>query len=146
LQALTTLNEPVFLECARALAWRTVREGGATDVQRLRYAFRRCLARTPTERESSALLTLLDKESQRFAAGKLNPWDLAADKPGKPPELLNPVGEDGRACKPGQLCLDLVSFHRRLGPPLSAGPIEASLCNGWSTCSCRLPAVGRVAQ
>jgi hypothetical protein len=33
LQALTTLNEPLFMEAARALAWKTVREGG-TDRRR----------------------------------------------------------------------------------------------------------------
>ena len=35
LQALTTLNEPLFLESAQALALRTLREGGATDTERL---------------------------------------------------------------------------------------------------------------
>src|SRR5205807_3297054 len=87
LQALTTLNEPVFLECARALALRTVREGGDTDARRLSYAFRRCLARTPNERESAALLSLLEKETKRFADGKSKPWELAADKPSRPPTL-----------------------------------------------------------
>ncbi len=38
LQALTTLNEPLFVECARALAIRILTDGGATDVQRLTYA------------------------------------------------------------------------------------------------------------
>src|SRR6185369_3711248 len=51
-QALTSLNEPVFLECARALAMRTIREGGATDAERVTYTFRRCVARPPTDRES----------------------------------------------------------------------------------------------
>ena len=45
LQALTTLNEPVFLEAARALAAHTLADGGRTDEQRLVYAFRRCVAR-----------------------------------------------------------------------------------------------------
>jgi hypothetical protein len=93
LQALTTLNEPIFLECARALALRTVREGGATDTQRLAYAFRRCLARKPTERESSALIGLLNKEAQRFAQGKSNAWDLAAGNPKQPPTV--PPGTSG---------------------------------------------------
>src|SRR5207249_8941664 len=44
LQALTTLNEPVFLEAARALALKTVQEK-KTDEERLAFAFRRCLAR-----------------------------------------------------------------------------------------------------
>ena len=54
LQALTSLNEPIFLECARALALKTVWEGGADARGRLTYAFRRCLSRLPTEEETSA--------------------------------------------------------------------------------------------
>jgi hypothetical protein len=87
LQALTTLNEPLFLECARALALRTLRDGGCTDAQRLTYAFRRCLARTPAEAESDALLALLDKQSERFADGNPDPWALLADKPEDRPKL-----------------------------------------------------------
>ena len=63
LQALTSLNEPLFLECARALARQTMREGGATDSERLTYSFRRCVARPPTEKEAAALLTLLAKQT-----------------------------------------------------------------------------------
>ena len=87
LQALTTLNEPLFLESARALAMLTLQAGGATDEQRMIYAARRCLSRKPTASEESALLTLLSKETQRFAGGKLNPWDLAAANPAQPPPL-----------------------------------------------------------
>jgi hypothetical protein len=47
LQALTTLNETLFVEAARALALRILKEGGTTDAQRLSYAFRRVLARRP---------------------------------------------------------------------------------------------------
>jgi hypothetical protein len=91
LQALTTLNEPVFLECARALALRTVREGGTTDAQRLNFAFRRCLARMPSARESAALLGLLANETRHFALASLKPWDLAAADPAHPPELPHGV-------------------------------------------------------
>jgi hypothetical protein len=87
LQALTTLNEPLFLESARALAIRTLQDGGATDVQRLVYAVRRCVSRRPEERESSDLLALLHKETQRFSDGSRNPWDLAAANPAEPPPL-----------------------------------------------------------
>ena len=90
LQALMTLNEPVFLESARALALRTLREGGADDAGRVTYAFRRCLARTPTAEESAELLALLRKEERRYAAAGAKPWDVAADDPGKPPAL--PIG------------------------------------------------------
>lgn len=87
LQALTTLNEPLFVESARALAMRTLREGGPTDEQRITYAARLCLSRKPTPHEESELLSLLSKETERFSGGKLNPWDLAAANPAQPPPL-----------------------------------------------------------
>ncbi len=87
LQALTTLNEPLFVESAQALALRTVREGGRTDADRLTYAFRRCLARTPTEKEAQVLLGLLHRQTDRFSGGARNPWDLAAANPADPPPL-----------------------------------------------------------
>ncbi|HTM48978.1 MAG TPA: PSD1 and planctomycete cytochrome C domain-containing protein [Bryobacteraceae bacterium] len=89
LQALTTLNEPLFIESARALAIRTLAEGGRTDQERLAYAVSRCLSRKPTETESQKLLALLNKETRRFAGGGLNPWELAASDPAHPPTLPN---------------------------------------------------------
>jgi len=86
-QALTTLNEPVFLECARSLAQKTLREGGSSDADRMVYAFRRCVSRQPTEKEAAALLGLLQKQSVRFNDGNERPWDLAAADPEHPPEL-----------------------------------------------------------
>lgn len=81
LQALTTLNEPLFIEAARALAWKTVKEGGATDAQRLNYAFRRVLSRSPVAAESTELLALLNRQRQRFVKGEANPWNLATSDP-----------------------------------------------------------------
>ncbi len=62
LQALTTLNEPIFLECARALALLTVRAGGSTDSDRLilRLSPLRSLDR-PRSREMAVLLDLLHR-------------------------------------------------------------------------------------
>ncbi|PYV37526.1 MAG: hypothetical protein DMG06_27855, partial [Acidobacteria bacterium] len=87
LQALTTLNEPLFLESAQALALRTLQEGGQTDTQRLVYAFRRCLSRKPTEPESAELLSLLNKQKGRLAEGWLSPWDMAGYNPEQAPQL-----------------------------------------------------------
>jgi hypothetical protein len=67
LQALTGLNEPIFVECARALGAKALADGGATDAERLTYAFRRCVARRPSAEESAELLALLKKEKERFA-------------------------------------------------------------------------------
>jgi hypothetical protein len=87
LQALMTLNEPVFLESARALALRTLTDGGASDDDRLVYAFRRCVARKPTADEMATLRTVLTKQQKRFAAPDAKPWDLAAEDPAHPPKL-----------------------------------------------------------
>jgi Protein of unknown function (DUF1553)/Protein of unknown function (DUF1549)/Planctomycete cytochrome C len=76
LQALTTLNETIFLECARALAARAMTEGGASDLSRVAYIFRRAVARLPTERESDALLNLLHRQERRFSEGLANPAKL----------------------------------------------------------------------
>lgn len=77
LQALTSLNEPLFLESARALALKTLTEGGATDRDRLRYAFRRCVSRAPSEPEAADLLAFLKKQTSRLHDGWLSPWDIA---------------------------------------------------------------------
>jgi hypothetical protein len=81
------LNEPIFLDCARALALRTVLDGGATDADRLSFAFRRCVARMPTERESAVLSSLLAKQTERFGKDGAKPWELACADPAHPPEL-----------------------------------------------------------
>ena len=81
LQALTTLNEPLFVESALALALKTLDEGGATDVDRLNYAMRRVLARKPSPEESRELLTLLEKEQAHFSDGKHDPVQFAPAVP-----------------------------------------------------------------
>ncbi|MFN7929719.1 MAG: PSD1 and planctomycete cytochrome C domain-containing protein [Blastocatellia bacterium] len=83
LQALTTLNETTFLEAARALALKTIREGGVTDAQKVEFAFRRVTARKPSTTEAAELLALLARQKERFVAGELNPWNLATNDPDK---------------------------------------------------------------
>jgi hypothetical protein len=51
LQALVTLNDPQFVEAARRLAERTLREGGETDQKRIDFIARRLLARPFTAQE-----------------------------------------------------------------------------------------------
>jgi mono/diheme cytochrome c family protein len=84
LQALTTLNETLFMDASRALGLKTLQEGGLTDASRLDYAFRRVLARKPTLRESNEVLALLAKQRERFVRGEANPWNLATVEPDKP--------------------------------------------------------------
>jgi len=59
LQALTLLNDPVYVEAAAALARRVITECPAPDLEaRLHYAFRLCLARTPAVNERQVLRRL----------------------------------------------------------------------------------------
>jgi hypothetical protein len=84
LQALSVLNETLFVEAARALALKTLKEGGATDAQRMSFAFRRVLLRQPSVQELSELTALLGKQHARFVNGELNPWNLATSDPDQP--------------------------------------------------------------
>ena len=69
LQALTLLNDPVYVEAARALAARVVRECTDTSVSaRLRHAFQLCLARPPSSVELAALERLHAQQSAAHAA------------------------------------------------------------------------------
>jgi hypothetical protein len=87
LQALTALNEPVYVECSQALGLRTLQEGGRTDAERVVYAFRRCLSRLPSETELGELLALVQKERQRFARPEAKPLEVAATDPEHTPAL-----------------------------------------------------------
>jgi hypothetical protein len=60
--ALVLLNDPTFVEAARAFALRILREGGATTDDRLRWAWRHALGREPRDREESTLRRLMERE------------------------------------------------------------------------------------
>ncbi len=68
LQAFVTLNDPVFVEAAQALARRIVREGGASFDARLDWAWRLALARAPRDEERAAVRELFDAEKTRLLA------------------------------------------------------------------------------
>jgi hypothetical protein len=91
LQALTTLNETVFTECARAMAQRVLREGGSTDEERLRYAFRLCVAREPSGDELSELTKLMQKQRKRLMEHLLDPGEVATGSRGKDASDLEPA-------------------------------------------------------
>jgi hypothetical protein len=94
LQALTGLNETIFVECARALGKRAILEGGTTDPERLTYAFRLCVARKPTADELAVLSGLLEKSRKRFGPGGANAAEVATGekqpKNGPPAGLIYP--------------------------------------------------------
>jgi hypothetical protein len=60
LQALVTLNDPQFIEAARALALKAVKEGGPDDAGRLGLISKRVLARPLAPKESAVLNRVLE--------------------------------------------------------------------------------------
>lgn len=67
LQALVTLNDPQFVEAARALAQRALHQSG-DDAAKLRWAFTEATARSPKPAELSLLTSALNRERQRYNA------------------------------------------------------------------------------
>lgn len=67
IQALTTLNEDLFVECSRALAMRIVAVAN-DDQERIIHAFRQCTGRSPGEHELETLLRFLRNQKERFTA------------------------------------------------------------------------------
>ncbi len=95
LQALITLNETIAVEAARALARKALADGGATDADRIAYAFRRCVSRKPVDAEMAVLLNLLDDHERHFAEGWASPWEIVtgsrAEKPSDLPKGASPT-------------------------------------------------------
>jgi len=65
LQALTTLNDPVFFECAQSLGQMLARQRTDSEA-RVRYAGRRCLTRSLQSREVQTLLRLFEAEKSWY--------------------------------------------------------------------------------
>jgi hypothetical protein len=87
MQALTILNDELFVEMAQSFAMRLLREIPDNDAARLNLGFRLCVAREPDAFEKDTLNTLLATELERF---KSNPDGAKALLPAKGPRELNP--------------------------------------------------------
>jgi mono/diheme cytochrome c family protein len=70
LQALVLLNDPVYVEAARMLGQRMIKEGGATDGARIGFGFRWCTSRAPSATEIQVLEDLLAAERRAFGADR----------------------------------------------------------------------------
>jgi hypothetical protein len=64
LQALVLLNDPTYVEAARALAQRMLEQGGKDPSSRIRFGFRLATARQPNANE---VKVLKDVETQELA-------------------------------------------------------------------------------
>jgi hypothetical protein len=70
LQALTLLNDTVFMECARALGRQAAQRSGDANC-RAEELFRRCLTRPPSPEERDRIVHFYEVELERFKKGDL---------------------------------------------------------------------------
>ncbi len=84
LQALVTLNDPVYIEAAQALARRIVEQKG-TPSDKLKFAFRVCLSRLPSEKEMQRLLRLHAETLATYKADEKAALALATEPLGPAP-------------------------------------------------------------
>lgn len=65
-QSLVLLNDPTYVEAARALAAKMIHEGGDDAAARIRLAFRRAVARPPQQDELQVLTQLYRQQMTRY--------------------------------------------------------------------------------
>jgi hypothetical protein len=68
LQALDLMNDVTYVETARMLAQRMMKQGGVTPKDRIAFAFRLATARLPEAAETELLLGALADDLARFKA------------------------------------------------------------------------------
>ena len=91
LQALVTMNDPVYVEAAQALARVMLQQSGERSDQ-MRHGFERCVLRQPSEAELKSLLTLFDDLQQEYVGNAEAATKLATDPLGPLPDGL-PVAD-----------------------------------------------------
>jgi hypothetical protein len=77
-QALVMLNDPSYVEAARVLGEKILREGGASPKAKINWAFTRAVARPPRAAETKALQGLLEKQRVRYQQDEAAARELIA--------------------------------------------------------------------
>jgi mono/diheme cytochrome c family protein len=77
LQALVTLNDPVYVETAQSLARRIIAEGGDSIASQAIYGFRLVLARPPHEAERTRIIALYEQVAKQYAGDLRSAKDIA---------------------------------------------------------------------
>jgi mono/diheme cytochrome c family protein len=91
LQALVLLNDPIYVEAARGLAERMLREGGASVRERIAFAFRHVLVRRPRPEELKLLETLHEQHLKQYREDQPSAATLLAVGDHPVPEGADPV-------------------------------------------------------
>ena len=68
LQSLALLNDPTYVEAARAFGARILQSSAGQDAARLEFAFQQAFSRDPLEEERRTLLEFLERQRRQFRA------------------------------------------------------------------------------
>jgi|TARA_B100001063_G_scaffold98088_1_gene91642 hypothetical protein len=90
LQALVTLNDPVYIEAAQALSRRMAAQKG-TVAEMIKHGFQLCLSRYPNEIENSRLIALYDSTRSKYAADQKLAREMATNPIGPLPKGIDVV-------------------------------------------------------
>ncbi len=90
LQALLLMNEPQYIEAARTLAERTMKEGGMTPEARLTFMFRLTTARRPDANEMKEMLAAYKDHLAAYSRDAAKAKQLISVGEQKPDDKLNP--------------------------------------------------------
>jgi hypothetical protein len=85
LQALVTLNDPVYIEAAQSLARKMSAASEATD-EKIRSGFKRCLSRLPSDIELRRLVQFFEQAKQRYGKDGELAEKMATDPIGPAPK------------------------------------------------------------
>jgi hypothetical protein len=85
LQAFVTLNDPVYVEAAQALARRIVKEGGTSGEEQARFGLRLCLCRPPHPGQVRQILALYQSERHHYRKDAKSALALATEPLGPLP-------------------------------------------------------------
>jgi len=91
MQALDLMNDVTFVEAARALGQRMMKEGGPDPAGRLRYGFRVLLSRNPSAAEAGTLVDSLNYHRDYFATRPAAAEKLLAQGESKADAALPPA-------------------------------------------------------
>ncbi|MGF1582739.1 MAG: PSD1 and planctomycete cytochrome C domain-containing protein [Gemmataceae bacterium] len=91
LQALVTLNERQFVECARHLGQRIMKEGGKTTEDRIKWAYHLATARYPSEADLKDLVDTYDFCFKEFSGKPKEAQELIKYGDTLPDASLDPV-------------------------------------------------------
>ena len=112
-QALTLLNDPEFVEAAKALAVKVLAEGGKDDATRVGWVFRRATGRDPKPAEAEVLLGLLAKHRKEYAADPEGAKKLLAVGDMSPPKDVRPAELAAWA----SVCRVVLNLHETITRP-----------------------------